>query len=61
MELCVNMCVGVIIYAEPNVNTLLGNRQMRVESTVFLDVATHRQEKHAWNKHFGVILVTFIK
>lgn len=39
----------------------LANRQMRVESTVFLDVATHRQEKHAWNKHFGVILVTFIK
>lgn len=39
----------------------LGNRQMRVESTVFLDVATHRQEKHAWNKHFGVILVTFIR
>lgn len=46
---------------ELTANTYVGNRQMRVESTVFLDVATHRQEKHAWNKHFGVILVTFIR
>lgn len=34
--------LGVIIYAEPNVNVYVGNRQMRKESTVFLDVATHR-------------------
>lgn len=42
MELTASMCVGVIIYAEPNVNTYVGNRQMRGESTIFLDVATHR-------------------